>query len=101
MGDYPMLRSCRSVIYLVALIGSTLCPSTAAAFQAPPNSYELPFGPNPFFPSQAKADFKGFATAADFAPASYCSACHQEIHREWRESAHANSFRAPFYLKNV
>ena len=26
---------------------------------------------------------------------------HQESHQQWRESAHANSFREPFYIKNV
>ncbi|HKD79541.1 MAG TPA: tetratricopeptide repeat protein [Candidatus Angelobacter sp.] len=39
--------------------------------------------------------------ASAFLPASYCAACHQDIHRQWRESAHANSFREPFYLRNV
>ncbi len=31
----------------------------------------------------------------------YCGHCHQEAHAEWRQSAHANSFRAPWYVKNV
>jgi len=97
-----MLRYYRSAFYFViAVIGYVLCSLTGTALQAPSTSYELPFGPNPFFPSQAKTDFRGFATVADFPPASYCSTCHQQIHKEWRESAHANSFRAPFYLKNV
>lgn len=64
-------------------------------------NYALPFGSNPFLPSNAKAEFKGFLKPSDFPPASFCQECHADVHQEWRESAHANSFRAPFYLKNV
>ena len=63
--------------------------------------YGLPFGGNPYAPSQAKAEFSGFLSPSSFAPASYCAGCHKDVHQEWRESAHSNSFRAPFYLKNV
>lgn len=63
--------------------------------------YQLPFGPNPYLPSTAQANFNGFLVPSDFPPASYCARCHQTIHTEWRESAHANAFRAPFYTKNV
>jgi hypothetical protein len=64
-------------------------------------SYNLPFGSNPYAPSRARAGFSGFLKPSDFPSAQYCSRCHQQIHQQWRESAHANSFRAPFYLKNV
>ncbi len=63
--------------------------------------YQLPFGPNPYLPSTAQANVNGFLVPSDFPPASYCASCHQTIHTEWRESAHANAFRAPFYTKNV
>ncbi|HEY6971181.1 MAG TPA: tetratricopeptide repeat protein, partial [Candidatus Angelobacter sp.] len=43
----------------------------------------------------------GFIAPEEFPTASYCQKCHEEAHRQWRESAHANSFRAPFYRKNV
>jgi hypothetical protein len=43
----------------------------------------------------------GFIPASAFLPASYCGNCHKDVHRQWRESAHANSFREPFYLRNV
>jgi tetratricopeptide (TPR) repeat protein len=36
-----------------------------------------------------------------FATAEYCGHCHQEAYHQWRESVHSNSFRAPWYLKNV
>jgi hypothetical protein len=64
-------------------------------------TYELPFGTNPYAPSRARAAFRDFLNPSEIPPAEYCSNCHQEAHREWRESSHANSFRAPFYLKNV
>ena len=37
----------------------------------------------------------------EFSTAKYCGHCHQEAHAEWRQTAHANSFRAPWYIKNV
>jgi len=66
-----------------------------------PAHYELPFGDNPFLPSQARTDAAGFLSPAAFPKAEYCAKCHADAHRQWRESAHANSFRAPFYRKNV
>lgn len=61
----------------------------------------MPFGNSPFLPSRAIADFTGFLKPSDFPPASYCAQCHTQIHQQWRESAHANAFREPFYQKNV
>jgi Tfp pilus assembly protein PilF len=74
--------------------------TSAAALPAEPG-YDYHFGPNPYLPSQAKANFEGFLKPSDFPTAAYCGKCHEDVHQQWRESAHANSFRAPFYLKNV
>jgi tetratricopeptide (TPR) repeat protein len=73
-------------------------------FEDPPKSevlYALPFGSNPYAPSQAQGDFQSFLKPSDFPLASYCGKCHEEVHSQWRQSAHGNSFRAPFYVKNV
>lgn len=91
------------------LIGLTLATFAGFLFfldpvHAQPNqgpAYELPFGTNPYSPSRARTTFKDFFKVSEVPSADYCSTCHQEVHREWRESAHANSFRAPFYLRNV
>lgn len=64
-------------------------------------SYQYRFGANPFLPSRALSSTGQFIPAEAFPKASYCAKCHEDAHREWRQSAHANSFRAPFYLKNV
>src|SRR5215467_4828065 len=64
-------------------------------------SYNFLFGKNPYLPSQAKLERTGFISPEEFPTAGYCQKCHEEAHRQWRESAHANSFRAPFYKKNV
>lgn len=67
-----------------------------------PQAYELPFGANPFLPSQAQLQTpNAFLRISDVPKASYCGKCHEEAHRQWRESAHANSFREPFYVRNV
>jgi len=36
-----------------------------------------------------------------FPTAKYCSHCHQQAYAEWRQTVHANSFRNPWYVKNV
>ena len=64
--------------------------------------YNYRFGANePFLPSLAKTDTGEFINPKAFPTAKYCGHCHQEAHAEWRESAHSNSFRAPWYLKNT
>jgi len=65
------------------------------------DKYQYPFGSNPFLPSHALTSSGKFLPAKSFPPASYCGKCHEDAHREWRQSAHANSFRAPFYMRNV
>lgn len=65
-------------------------------------TYDFKFGKDkPFLPSLAKSATGGFIDASAFWSADYCARCHQDAHQEWRESAHANAFRAPFYKKNV
>jgi Flp pilus assembly protein TadD len=64
--------------------------------------YNLRFGQDkPFLPSNATTDNGQFINPKAFPTAKYCSHCHQEAHAEWRQSAHANSFRAPWYIKNT
>lgn len=64
--------------------------------------YEFRFGKDrPFLPSNATTDTGEFLDPKTFPDAAYCGRCHQEAHKQWRESAHANSFRAPWYKKNV
>ncbi len=55
----------------------------------------------PFLPSNMQTDTGEFINPKDFPTAQYCGHCHQEAHTQWRESAHSNSNRAPWYLKNV
>ena len=54
-----------------------------------------------FLPSNMTTDTGEFIDPKTFPSAQYCGHCHQESHKEWRESAHSNSNRAPWYLKNV
>src|SRR5438445_12592187 len=64
-------------------------------------TYNYRFGKSPFLPSQAKSLDDSFLAPDSFPKASYCANCHADIHQQWRQSAHANSFRAPFYKNNV
>jgi tetratricopeptide (TPR) repeat protein len=95
-----MFRVLRCAILALATM-LVLLASLGAENPKLPKSYAVPFGPGPYLPSQADASFPAFLNPADFPPASYCGKCHEGVHAQWRQSAHANSFRAPFYLKNV
>jgi hypothetical protein len=64
--------------------------------------YNYAFGNDtPFLPSNATSSNGQFLSPHSFYTAKYCGHCHQEAYRQWRESVHSNSFRQPWYLKNV
>jgi Flp pilus assembly protein TadD len=64
--------------------------------------YSFRFGTeNPFLPSNMRTDTGEFIDPKSFPTAQYCGHCHNEAHAQWRESAHSNSNRAPWYLRNV
>jgi Flp pilus assembly protein TadD len=64
--------------------------------------YRFTFGADrPFLPSNATTDTGQFIDPNGFLSAKYCGHCHQEAYAEWRQTAHSNSFRAPWYVKNT
>src|SRR5271157_1406050 len=64
--------------------------------------YNYAFGKDaPFLPSNATSSTGQFVSPKTFPTAEYCGHCHQEAYHQWRQSVHSNSFRAPWYLKNV
>ena len=64
--------------------------------------YNYAFGKDsPFLPSNATDVSGQFLSPKSFSTADYCGHCHQEAFHQWRQSAHSNSFRAPWYIKNV
>jgi tetratricopeptide (TPR) repeat protein len=104
------LIACRGclIICLLALVAVGLpralaqsSSAHAAYSRAVAKTYQLPFGPSPFLPSQAQSISGDFIPATAFPSAEYCANCHSDVHAQWRESAHSNSFREPFYLRNV
>jgi tetratricopeptide (TPR) repeat protein len=54
-----------------------------------------------FLPSLMTTDTGEFIDPKNFPTAQYCGHCHQEAQHQWRQSAHSNSNRAPWYLRNV
>ena len=65
-------------------------------------TYNYRFGTDrPFAPSNANTIDGKFLQPEKFIPAARCATCHTDAHPQWRQSAHANSFREPFYQKNV
>jgi tetratricopeptide (TPR) repeat protein len=108
----PPASQCIGIVRLHVLAALLVAASAVLLFAedkaaAPANvpaaahPYNYPFGASPFLPSQAKTASSSFIAAEAFPSAQYCGNCHQDIHQQWRQSAHANSFRAPFYKKNV
>ncbi len=64
-------------------------------------SYDFKFGVNPFAPSNATNTTGKFMRSEQFVPSARCASCHTDSHAQWMQSAHRNSFREPFYQKNV
>jgi Tfp pilus assembly protein PilF len=63
--------------------------------------YDFKFGQNPFAPSNATTVTGKFIPGSKFIAAARCGECHTDAHEQWSQSAHRNSFREPFYQKNV
>ncbi len=75
---------------------------TTAFHDSVASRYNYAFGKeSPFLPSNATTVNGQFWSPRAFPTAEYCGHCHQEAYHQWRQSAHSNSFRAPWYLKNV
>jgi len=64
-------------------------------------SYDFKFGPNPFLPGNATTTTGTFIPGDMFVLSKRCGTCHTDAHAQWRQSAHGNAFREPFYQKNV
>src|SRR5216684_3228759 len=64
-------------------------------------TYDFKFGANPFSPGNATTTTGTFIPGEMFVAAKRCGACHTDAHAQWRQSAHGNAFREPFYQKNV
>jgi len=64
-------------------------------------TYDFRFGKNPFAPSNATSTTGTFIAGSKFIPAARCANCHGDAHAQWRQSAHGNAFREPFYQRNV
>lgn len=98
------------LVCVAYLVSSSMPVHAQADFQAQraaynseiSNTYQYPWGKqHPFWPSNAQSVDGGFIQPGAFPTAEYCSHCHEATYHQWRESAHANGFREPFYLKNV
>ena len=75
---------------------------TTAFHDSVASHYNYAFGKDaPFLPSNATTGNGQFWSPKAFPTAQYCGHCHQEAYHQWRQSVHSNSFRAPWYLKNV
>ena len=83
--------------------GGNLDGAPVSAFHAETAlHYNFAFGKGaPFLPSNATSASGQFLDPKSFPTAQYCGHCHKESYHQWRQSVHANAFRAPWYRKNV
>ena len=64
-------------------------------------NYELPYGENPFLPSQNITDNNQFIASKHIANSRECGSCHQDIFKQWTASIHSQAASDPTYVKNV
>lgn len=99
------MRTQRAVKFCLLLLAATIAcvyqRAGTAQSRTDLSGYELPFGNNPFAPSNANTTTGSFISQDEFIPAARCAGCHQTAHEQWNESPHRNSFREPFYQANV
>ena len=105
----------KSVLLVVALLvlGILVTAVTAQRPREPDNAkraayaleisktYDFRFGANPFAPGNATTSTGAFIPGEMFVNSKRCGTCHTDSHAQWQQSAHRNSFREPFYQKNV
>ncbi len=89
------------LLLVIALASSGFADRGMSDADQAASKYNFKFGANPFAPGQVRTASGGFLRADQFPPAAYCGRCHTGVHAQWQESAHRNSFREPFYKKNV
>src|SRR5437764_10738363 len=97
------------ILVLILTAGALCVDRVRARFTEPDKNYsdeisktyDFKFGPNPFAPSNATTTTGTFIPGDMFVPSRRCGVCHTDAHAQWRQSAHGNAFREPFYQKNV
>ncbi|MGI4826959.1 MAG: multiheme c-type cytochrome, partial [Janthinobacterium lividum] len=82
--------------------GSTPAETRSAYSDTVSKTYDFHWGKEgPFLPSLATTGTGQFLDAKSVPTAEYCGHCHEASYHQWRESAHANANRAPWYKSNV
>ncbi|MGA8940467.1 MAG: tetratricopeptide repeat protein [Acidobacteriaceae bacterium] len=102
-----------SAIALTILVSIPACAQATADSKAAPDartSYNQKIAAHyvdrfraghPFLPSDMTTDNGEFINPKSFLSAEYCEHCHQASYAQWRQSAHSNSVRPPWYIYNV
>lgn len=92
----------KSRMVLAFFLLGAACASYGQTSAKPVSGYDYRFGKSsPYLPSQAQSESDSFIEPGAFPTAQYCGRCHRDTQEQWRQSAHSNSFREPFYTKNV
>lgn len=108
LGLSPVWQGCRRIAgMLVTLVWLSIAAGLIYRAWDEPfiavTGYSLPYGPNPFEPSQTRTPGNRFIRASLLASSYQCAAsgCHAETYRQWSVSAHRYASDNPFYAKAV
>jgi hypothetical protein len=63
--------------------------------------YELPYGEQPFWPSQTETETGGFVDPRQLSGAERCGNCHPQIFSEWQASMHSQAASDRAYQTNI
>jgi tetratricopeptide (TPR) repeat protein len=99
---WPTIRAAQSPQTSQANQTTYTAPPSATPTTSIRQTYRFLFAPDLIaLPGNATTETGDFLPASAFPDAAYCGHCHQEAHRQWRQSLHSNSFRTPFYRTSV
>jgi formylglycine-generating enzyme required for sulfatase activity len=79
------------------LLAAALALAACAPSDAGPAGYELPYGPSPFAPSEARVEGGGLLPLGALGDSAACGPCHSEIYAQWASSLHRAAAEDRFY----
>jgi len=88
-----------SIIGLATVVHEVALSTVATPPAVEP--YALPYGPEPFAPSETRSANGGFVSVRAIADSDTCGTCHRRIFEEWSASLHGQAASDPTYVANV
>lgn len=97
----PFILHTGGQLLLVALVVPLYGSSSDESYQSIPDNYSKTYGEHPLRPSETEILGGPLVTTEAIADSDECTACHEDIARQWRSSAHRKAALDPAYERNV